>query len=269
MHYTSNNWQPTKIIRAGAYEETSTGVTQVETDAGWAYCKPVGNRSGPQVLACEWVCVRLAKWFGLATFDAAVIPLDDAVTFPLPEHKGNKYHAQAGPAFLTRSTPGRRWNTSTDDLKSLVNPLDITLLVAFDTWILNRDRYYPIPGVRDPNYGNVYFAEDASGADRFRLFAMDHTHCFNNGVLDKRLAQIDFVKDEKVYGMFPEFVDFIDLGAKTAAAEPLREVDGGMIQPILNEVPAEWEVDITVRAAWKDLIVGRAGFLGEKLPMML
>lgn len=61
MSYTDTDWRPTKLEFVGKGIETSTGVTRVETDAGEAYCKPIGNRQGEQVLACEWACVRLAR----------------------------------------------------------------------------------------------------------------------------------------------------------------------------------------------------------------
>ncbi len=35
--------------------DTSTGATEVTTDAGRAYIKPMGNRQGPHVLATDWV----------------------------------------------------------------------------------------------------------------------------------------------------------------------------------------------------------------------
>lgn len=105
MRYTHDDWTPTCIRRAGGSIATSTGVTEVLTDAGWAYCKPIGNRQGEQVLACEWVCIRLARWLGLTTFPAAIIELSEIATFDLPTHAGQRYHARAGAFFLTRATP--------------------------------------------------------------------------------------------------------------------------------------------------------------------
>ena len=89
MRYTDPTWQPTTIHRVGEAERTSTGV-RVLTDAGWAFCKPIGNRQGEHALACEWVCLRLARWLGLPTFRGEIIDLPEEAAFELPEHKGHR-----------------------------------------------------------------------------------------------------------------------------------------------------------------------------------
>lgn len=265
MYYTSHHWQPTRILRVGEAEETSTGVTRVLTDAGWAFCKPIGNRQGEQVLACEWVCIRLARWLGLQTFRAAIIDLAEEATFDLPEHKGQKYHARAGPCFLTESTPGRQWNRDRSDLDLLVNPQDITLLVALDTWVRNRDRRHPDRGVRKPNYGNVFLAEVEDSPDRFRLVAMDHTHCFDNGNLHAKLANIDNVRDPLVYGLFPQFIPYMNPLIAAAAAAKLKTLEKADVVSIIQEVPAQWEVDQRARDVWAELIFQRARHLAGTL----
>ena len=61
------SWTPTRLREVAGSADTSTGVTEVATDAGRAYLKPMGNRQGPHVLATDWVGTHLAKWFGLST----------------------------------------------------------------------------------------------------------------------------------------------------------------------------------------------------------
>jgi hypothetical protein len=265
MVYSDNTWKPTTIKRIGLSEETSTGVTQVLTDAGWAYCKPLGNRQGEHALASEWVCLKLARWLGLPTFRGAIIELDADVTFPLPDHKGQKYHAKAGPCFVTESMPGRKWDRTPEDLDRLANPEDIGALIVFDTWILNRDRHFPDHDVRKPNHGNVYFAAIERDDAKHRLVAMDHTHCFDNGQLHNRLGNIQYVKDEKVYGLFPEFLARISPITLAAPLSRLRDATKQDVEPIIAQVPREWEVDIAARAAWLELIVHRAHYLAENL----
>lgn len=85
--------------------DTSTGATEVTTDAGRAYIKPMGNRQGPHVLATDWVGTHLAKWFGLKTFDIAILMLDEGDVFDLP--RGAK--AEPGPAFASRAIAGDPW----------------------------------------------------------------------------------------------------------------------------------------------------------------
>lgn len=71
-----------------------SGATEVTADAGRAYIKAMGNRQGPHVLATDWVGTQLTKWFGLSTFDIAILPLTEDDTFPLPRG----YEAQPGRA---------------------------------------------------------------------------------------------------------------------------------------------------------------------------
>src|SRR5437763_16922960 len=80
------------------------GTARIVTDAGPGYIKPLGNRQGPHPLACEWVATQLARWFGLPTFEVAILWFDAAaneITF----HRGGK--AQSGPAFVACNMAGR------------------------------------------------------------------------------------------------------------------------------------------------------------------
>jgi hypothetical protein len=73
-----SNWNPTRLMEIAGSADTSTGATEVTTDAGRAYIKPMGNRQGPHVLATDWVGTHLARWFGLSTFEIAILTLEDA-----------------------------------------------------------------------------------------------------------------------------------------------------------------------------------------------
>ncbi|HEY3965078.1 MAG TPA: hypothetical protein VGM05_11050 [Planctomycetaceae bacterium] len=46
-----SNWNPTRLLQGAGSADTSTGATEVTTDAVRAYIKPMGNRQGPHVLA--------------------------------------------------------------------------------------------------------------------------------------------------------------------------------------------------------------------------
>jgi hypothetical protein len=263
---TNVNWQPSRVIRAVDSANTSTGCTRVVTDAGDAYCKPLGNRQGPCVLASEWVCVRLAKWFGLATIDAAIIELTDDATFPLPDHKGSKYHAGKGPCFITRATPGDKWDGSADRLTRLINPKDLSKLVVFDTWVTNRDRHHPDYSVRKPNIDNVYLAD--APKQKLELVAMDHTHCFGLKGGDEitiKLVEKTYAVDLLVYGLFPEFKGFIDTSALDQACVKLGSAAQSDIDPIIAQVPKQWEVTAEAGAAWSAAILKRAKSLSADL----
>jgi HipA-like protein len=188
----SGRWQPTQFVRFEKAFDTSVGTSTVVTDAGKAYLKALGNRQGPHALVCEWVGTRLADWFGLATFDYALLMLDENDEIPLPRG----LRALPGSAFVTREEPGFSWGGDPKELETLANPADVSRLVVFDTWTRNCDRHSPA-GSR-VHYDNVFFSREGVSADVSRLIAMDHTHCFTCGKdLDASMANIETVKDPR------------------------------------------------------------------------
>lgn len=232
----------------------------VSTNDGEGYLKAMGNRGGPHRLAADWVGTQLAAWLGLPTFDFAIIQVQ-------PENEIPFYHggqAQPGPAFITRKDPGMTWGGDAATLAKLVNPADIGKLVLFDTWVRNVDRYPPNPAARRPNRGNVFLSSENVPDGQWRLLAMDHTHCFDGpGYLDAKLDRIDFVQDELVYGLFPEFKPFIQphWATLTAAAAKLKTLDKAWLQELIARIPAEWQVDGPARAALAKQVYSRADFL--------
>ena len=234
------------------------------TDAGRAYIKALGNRQGPHALACEWVGTQLARWFGLPTFDFAILTLDD--TDEIPFHRGGV--AQPGPAFVSRAETGHGWGGSPEELNLLDNPEDVARLVVFDTWTLNCDRHPPDPATRKPNYDNVFLSEGEADAGRFRLVAMDHTHCFTCGRdLTQPVATIDRIKDERLYGLFPGFVPAVRERREVVAeaAERLRTFEAETCTSIVASIPAEWQVRSDARTGLCDLICQRAGFVADNV----
>jgi hypothetical protein len=136
----------------------------------------------------------------------------------------------------------------------------------FDTWVLNRDRHFPDPAVRKPNHANVFLAYLDGTPARLGLVAMDHTHCFDNGQIHRRLSQIGFVKDERIYGLFAAFVPHLQPLSADAIAERLKRLTREQVESMIEEVPAAWQVDEAAAEAWADLLIGRAAFVAEHLP---
>ncbi len=231
---------------------------QIVTDAGPAYIKALGNPLGPHPLACEWVATHLAKWFGLATFEFAIMIIDAEID-EIPFSSGGMAHS--GPAFVTRSASGHTWGGSKKELKALVNTNDVSKLVVFDTWVRNCDRHPPDLTVRRPNFDNV-FLEDVSG--KLRLIAMDHSHCFTGGRdLNERIARIDNVKDGQLYGLFPAFVPFVREKYVEAGIARLTELDHKIVSEIVETIPDEWEVTSQAASALTDFVCHRAEFVAE------
>lgn len=257
------SWQPTKLLAVAGSADTSTGATEVETDAGRAYLKPLGNRQGPHVLATDLVGTHLARWLGLSTFDVAILNLESDDVFDLP--RGAK--AEPGPAFVTKAMPGDPWGKSGLELDVLVNPEDISRLVVFDTWTLNCDRHHYDLNVRKPNYDNVYLSSADVEPGQRRLIAMDHGLCFirSGEDLTTSLAHIDKVKQERVYGLFPEFRGRINEDRIVGCADRLKQMNTQTAEAMIATVPAEWDVGTEVRAAWAELISRRASFVADNV----
>lgn len=241
--------------------DTSTGTAKVKTDATYGYLKAMGNRQGPHALACELVGTALADWFGLSVPDLAILRLEEVDCYPLP--RGAR--TQPGPALVSKFVPGKTWGRSVEELEQLVNRSDITRLVVFDNWVRNCDRHPPNLETRKPNYANVWLGH-TDQPDQARLYAIDHTHCFDSTPeLTARLTDIDRAKDDGVYGLFPEFVTFIEPGELDWCRAMLRSLEAATVREIVARIPAEWEVRPDARAALAELIVRRAGYLADKM----
>lgn len=261
------SWQPTELLTIAESVATSTGATEVDTDAGRAYIKPMGNRSGPHVLATDWVGTHLAKWFGLSTFDIALLPLTADDSFPLPDYKGSPYKAEPGPAFAARYEHGASWGRTTRELDELVNPEDITRLVVFDTWTLNCDRHHYDTAVRRPNYDNVYLSTEGVEPGKRRLIAMDQGLCFirSGEDLTPNLSRIDKVQDDHVYGIYPEFRDRLDVAMMRRCADRLGDMEPAISDAMIATVPQEWEVSDETRRAWSELVCRRAAYVADNV----
>lgn len=261
-------WQPTRFVRFERSLKTSMRTAQIVTDAGKAYCKAMGNPEGPHALACEWVGTHLARWLGLPTFDCAILTLDELDEIPF----AGGGQAQPGAAFVTRAERGHTWGGTDQELQVIDNPEDIARLVVFDTWTLNCDRYPPNLATRQPNYDNVFLSEEGASPGRFRLVAMDHTHCFTCGSeLNERVASIDRTKDEQVYGLFPGFVTAVQTHrvAVEGAAEQIRTFTESVGHEIVSTIPVDWQVSEPAQAALIDLLRQRAAFVADNIITLL
>lgn len=251
-------WRPTTFVRFERNYDTSIGTARIVTDAGPAYIKPLGNRQGPHVLACEWVGTQLAKWFGLPTLDVAIMDVSEVDEIPL----GGDRNAVPGPAFVSRATLGHPWGGSSEELEQLVNPDAIPRLVMFDTWTLNCDRHHPDAVERRPNFDNVFLSAEGAEPGEFRLLAMDHTHCFTCGRdLTRRIASIDRVRDKRVYGLFAPFEALIDKRGVERSVARLGRINPGEVRGMIDTIPAQWQVALDARRALERLICTRAAFL--------
>ena len=133
----------------------------------------------------------------------------------------------------------------------------------FDTWTLNCDRHSP-DGQRI-NRNNVYLSEDAPPGNLL-LRAMDHSHCFTcGGPLSPKIADIGQVKDDRIYGLFPEFVPWLDRGIVAGSVETLRSFTIQDALQATQTIPQEWDVDGPTQEALVRFLVSRAAFLASSI----
>jgi hypothetical protein len=254
-------WQPTTIKRPDKVFGTATETVRVMTDAGPGFLKALGNRGGPQYLAADWFATQLAAWLGLPTFEFAIIQVT-----PEDEIQFKHGPVQPGPAFITREQSRVEWGGTAEELNSLVNPYDLGKLILFDTWTRNCDRHPPDLTVRKPNRDNVFLSAEGLDGGKLRLIAMDHTHCFHCGRnLDGQLSHIDLVKDDRIYGLFPEFRSFLPPHWETlqAAVAKLQTLDQAWVKDLIGAIPAEWQVEPAGRAALATQVCNRADYMNE------
>jgi hypothetical protein len=150
------------------------------------------------------------------------------------------------------------------DLKCVSNKEDFGGLALADTLLLNRDRY---PGIisGNPNYDNLLFAK-TDERNKYEIIAMDFSHCIHTShTIGKTLKTIDNIKKEAIYGLFPEFKEYINLTTLRPYIERLKDLDESQINSILCAIPNEWEFNISTKEFILSFIVERANFLYDNI----
>jgi hypothetical protein len=174
------DWEPTKITRVVDFLSTSTKPIMVETDDGLALVKYIGNPQGVHTLVAEYVAASLARLVGL--------PIPDFAIVYCPEIEIERYGivTVAGPAFASRwVSEAASFSPSSSLLENLRDKDIITILVAFDTWIRNFDRYFDAGQNANSNLDNLLFVPDLR---KSALVVIDHTHAFVEVSFDEEIA---------------------------------------------------------------------------------
>jgi hypothetical protein len=86
---------------------------------------------------------------------------------------------------------------------------------------------------------------------------IDQSHCFVEGQLEDGLQSSEFVNDERIYGLFPEFVQYIREVPLRRAAAAIASVDAIAIAEIVNSVPMAWGPTQAIRDCWIERIISR------------
>ena len=255
---SKKRWCPTVIKEVVRHDiQSSTNPVVVETDEGLGYFKALGNKEGPQVLACEFVGTSLAGLLGIPTFEFCIIPFNGIPEIQLADGR----LAKPGHGFITKEEPGEVWDGSKKMLKKIGNVQDITRLVCVDTLTRNQDRYFlRDDGTIRQHFDNVFLSFESKRG--LTLKAFDFTHAFTNGG-DVNTKIVRDVNDARPYGLFQEFKDFLDEETAIQACDKLKAIKDKHIRPIIDQIPREWEIDSATRGAWGEFIVSRAAFLSK------
>lgn len=244
----------------------------VMTDAGRAHLKVMGNKQGPHTLACELICTRLARWFGVPTPDAAILVLTEADTFDLNDGR----QATPGPAFASRTIEAVPWDGTEDTLALLDNVDRLARLVVFDTWIRNDDRHPPVNTAGElqsnwpPNRENLLIRREDQRPPRRSFTAIDFGRGLTGGKdLSSDVREIEAIQDPSMYGLFPQFQRFLTISRVDEAVEGLRQASASALRDIIGSVPREWEVRDDLIEAIAEMLCRRAGFLADNMRDLL
>lgn len=257
-------WQPKQFSRYVQTIGSSSQTAVIETDAGRAFLKAINNPQGVHVLACDWIGTKLARRFGLKTFDIAILELAEDDEIPLDD----KTSAASGPAFVTRAEIGEPMGGEVT-LLDIENVEDIARLIVFDTWVRNCDRYAPGMGKgNEPRMrlDNLFLSADGAPEGKFILKAIDQGHIFTCGKpVTPKLASIETIKEERLYGCFPFFRRVVTIEQICQIATELKENRSRLCGNLLDDLPAAWEVSNETKQAINRLLLERAVFLADNI----
>ena len=262
--HSSSNWQPTEVTLFIDHVDSGAGTLIVRTDAGLAYLKALGNPDGPHALVKDLLGTHLAAMLSLPTFDYSLIEVTDLDELPF-FRDGN---AEPGPAFATRGEEGSVWGSDKRLLDKIDNSDAISGLVVVDTWLRNTDRYY-LPKSR-VNWDNVFFSKESTERGKLSLRVMDFSHAIQfGGELTTSVMSIGNIRDEGVFGLFPEFRERLSRDAIGHYASILGDVSKSQIEDAVELVPKQWHLDSPVRAALSSYLLQRARFVAETIESRL
>ena len=168
-------------------------------------------------------------------------------------------HSRAG---TCREEPGARART---ELQRLENITDITRLVVFDNWIGNCDRHPPDLSTHETELRERLSCRVGECRTLQALRHRPHSLPRLRPRPDAALVEIDKVRDDRWYGLFPEFRPFIDSAELDWCKAMLRSFAENDIRGIVDSVPAAWEVGLDAKSAIVELLMGRAAHLADKM----
>ncbi|WP_422370699.1 HipA family kinase [Hoeflea sp.] len=245
---TGDIWQPTRIERVNRVLSTSTKPLLVETDAGTALVKYMGNPQGNDALVSELVAANLAERVGLLTPEFA------AVYIPKIEVLDPFVDVHPGAAFFSRWEQAASLSPNSKLLAQLRTPKDVSRLVVFDTWIRNKDRFTGDPYAGNFNYDNILLKPDKR---KTQLLVIDHSHAFAETTLEHEITE-NWSTEQNVYGLFNEFASMLTRHDVQSVLDSLCAIPIDEVRGICAAVPPEWGFGGALASRLADLLIERA-----------
>ena len=256
--FVSTGWNPTKIERVISVKQTSTRPLHVVTDQGAALVKYMRNRQGNDALICELLGTALARCIGLHTPDFSVLPIKSI------DAHDPFINIDDGPAFFSRWETAVSFSPNSTMLLNLRHKDHLAKLVAFDTWVRNKDRFSDdYDGEHEnKNFDNLLFAPDKR---KTALLVIDHSHAFTETTLEDELDE-GWATEKIVYGLFDEFKPFLNAKDVQLALQAIHRIDELKLKAICDRIPKEWGMTETLACRLSSLIALRAQTLCRWLP---
>ncbi|WP_332305489.1 HipA family kinase [Rhizobium sp. GR12] len=249
-------WRPTRIERISSVLSTSTKPLYVVTDAGMALVKYMGNRQGLDALVSELLAAELAGLVGLCTPDFAVAEISELTT------EDPFVTVLPGPAFFSRWEQASSLAPNSRLLANLRNPSEVALLVVFDTWIRNKDRFADDANGEVLNYDNILFKADRR---KTQLLVIDHSHAFAETSLEDEIND-EWAKEQIVYGLFKEFAAMLTRNDVKSALDRLCTIAIDKIEDICAASPPEWGFMNNTAHRLAEALVHRADCMRNWVP---
>lgn len=252
-------WKPKRVERVVRVMQSSTMALHVETDEGPAILKYMGNPQGDVALCCELIGTELANAVGLTTPPFAIVSVPSLTVpgYPLVQ-------VGAGPAFLSRWETSAALSTAAQPklLEALRNPDDVSTLVAFDTWVRNKDRFTAADdGQGVENRENLLFRQDKR---KSQMIVIDHSHALVETTLEDEMGG-EWVDEQVVYGRFPQFEPLMRAAVVRQALARICDDGAKSAGPVCEATPREWGMTSALAEQVADCLRKRAFRLQEWL----
>jgi hypothetical protein len=96
------------------------------------------------------------------------------------------------------------------------------------------------------------------------LMAFDFTHAFTNGRdVVKKEFDIAAIKDDRIYGNFPEFEAYFSRTVATKTLKRLKSINEEDIRLIIEAIPKEWDIGHQTQEAWIGFLIQRADYIAN------